>query len=126
MNKYVRTKDGRIIETGDFIDIDFIDIKEYNKLMTEGTICKYNSEEVEIIKQANTPEELCDVFVLISEPLNYHRGFEKLATAKKHFYLKAQANNILKFELKGAIWTDKGLIYVAKMNDQGELEFKNE
>ena len=22
----------------------------------------------------------------------------------------------------GAIWTDKGLIYVAKMNDKGELE----
>ena len=24
--------------------------------------------------------------------------------------------------IKGAIWTDKGLIYVAKMNDKGELE----
>lgn len=25
-------------------------------------------------------------------------------------------------EVYGAIWTDKGLIYVAKMNDKGELE----
>lgn len=25
-------------------------------------------------------------------------------------------------ELYGAIWTNKGLIYVAKMNDKGELE----
>ena len=25
-------------------------------------------------------------------------------------------------EIYGAIWTDKGLIYVAKMNDKGELE----
>ena len=24
-------------------------------------------------------------------------------------------------EIYGAIWTDKGLIYVAKMNDKGEL-----
>jgi hypothetical protein len=25
-------------------------------------------------------------------------------------------------KLYGAIWTDKGLIYVAKMNEKGELE----
>ena len=25
-------------------------------------------------------------------------------------------------DLFGAIWTDKGLIYVAKMNEKGELE----
>ena len=27
-----------------------------------------------------------------------------------------------KYNIYGAIWTDKGLIYVAKMNDKGDLE----
>ena len=27
-----------------------------------------------------------------------------------------------KIQIYGAIWTDKGLIYVAKMNKKGELE----
>ena len=31
-------------------------------------------------------------------------------------------NFVFEGTIKGAIWTDKGLIYVAKMNDKGELE----
>ena len=33
-----------------------------------------------------------------------------------------ELRDICSDRLRGAIWTDKGLIYVAKMNDKGELE----
>ena len=44
-------------------------------------------------------------------------------TAKCQKYdIKTAKKHLEKFEIYGAIWTDKGLIYVAKMNDKGELE----
>ena len=78
---------------------------------------------LEAINQADTIEELCDEFVieeydLISEVLvartmcNSIEDIEKV-TVQKHK---------IKYRVYGAIWTDKGLIYVAKMNEKGELE----
>ena len=69
--------------------------------------------------RADTIEELCDEFVLFYDSeetkpdLTYRGDFNDL-------YFQ----NELKHSAKcyGAIWTDKGLIYVAKMNDKGELE----
>ena len=67
---------------------------------------------------ANTIEELCDTFVFIV-------GEGKLVidsfTKSKEYYNSGKKENMV-FSLYGAIWTDKGLIYVAKMNDKGELE----
>jgi len=65
-----------------------------------------------IIKQANTIEELCSEFVI--------KGTRGL-------YLgiplqECELRNIPITQIYGAIWTDKGLIYVAKMNEKGELE----
>ena len=62
-----------------------------------------------IEKQADTIEELCDEFIGIVG--NMHR--------------QLTGTNIRSWNdhtVYGAIWTDKGLIYVAKMNDKGELE----
>lgn len=88
--KYIRTKDGKIIETPFMTDLD----KPY--------------------KFADTIEELCDEFVF----------FDK--DNKPHY--KSQEGNIwylgaaLYIEtLRYGIFTDKGLIYVAKMNDEGKL-----
>lgn len=61
-------------------------------------------------KQVDTIEELCDEFVVVGG--DYREQFKKLPDTK---YLNL-------FNTYGAIWTDKGLIYVAKMNDEGELE----
>ena len=59
-------------------------------------------------KIADTIEELCDKFVGIC------------GTAK---YKLIRFPPTIKFDaVYGAIWTDKGLIYVAKMNDKGGLE----
>lgn len=62
------------------------------------------------IKQADTIEELCDEFVVVIENKQHLIPRE---------WLKQE---IIVDVLYGAIWTDKGLIYVAKMNEKGELE----
>ena len=68
-------------------------------------------EQIDISLGKNTPradaiEELCDEFVVIVDG--------------KH-YIRVPASNP-NFQTYGAIWTEKGLIYVAKMNEKGELE----
>ena len=82
-------------------------------------------------READTIEELCDEFVLHygdtiqrSVPIpwatyerrddNWQKHKEKLISELKKTERKAI--------VYGAIWTDKGLVYVAKMNDKGELE----
>ena len=64
---------------------------------------------VKDVKEADTIEELCDEYVV--EDRDDFAVFHNLKLAKQ-----------TKGVVYGAIWTDKGLIYVAKMNDKGELE----
>lgn len=71
-----------------------------------------------IVKQADTIEELCDEYCLKGNDgtrLVYNRS--DFIDLKKDIL----ANDGW-VEIYGAIWTDKGLIYVAKMNNKGELE----
>ena len=77
-----------------------------------------------ITKIANSIKELCDEFVVweedyknpISCPLTEKERYEQI----KRTILLGKFGGI-KCWLKLAIWTDKGLIYVAKMNEKGEL-----
>ena len=69
----------------------------------------YDNECI-IIKQADTIEELCDEFVVVIENKPHLIPRE---------WLKQE---IIVDVLYGAIWTEWGLKYVAKMNDKGELE----
>ena len=115
--KYIRTKDGRIIFNHEHLEI------------IDNTLCSMQNDRVWLIiggvdKQADTIEELCDEFrnitygknPEISNPLTYEQAKElKLKDVQRDEF----APN---FKTFGAIWTDKGLIYVAKMNDKGELE----
>ena len=81
-----------------------------------------------IIKQADTIEELCDYVVSMNElcdvpiveELPHEMGNDKHFISNVKFQtLQGQHG---KWWVKLAIATDKGLIYVAKMNDKGELE----
>ena len=111
--KYIRTKDGRIIELP----------KEPTLMKYENVILDLNEIRKgkvghEIIsslieKQADTIEELCDEFVIVGT--NWQQIID-LDSAKHN------AGKHERLKIYGAIWTDKGLIYVAKMNDKGELE----
>lgn len=97
--KYIRTKEGKLCEK----------IKEATPFTIRAKWCKNAIiviEKTNIVKQADTIKELCDEFVVIVEG---------------EHYIRVPAGNP-NFQTYGAIWTGKGLIYVAKMNDKGELE----
>lgn len=97
--KYIRTKDGRIIK--------------HPHPNTEIFTFRY-----EILKTADTIKELCDEFAAT----HGHTG--SYVHYAKSVFKQATIEDFLEqdFEIYGAIWTNKGLIYVAKMNNKGELE----
>ena len=115
--KYIRTKDG-IID----VDKNFLPIQVENNVIYEvfKTWDSMSIRELGIaIKQADTIEELCDEFVIL--PLDQNKK------PIHHFLRTPRIDDISHFIndshiIYGAIWTDKGLIYVAKMNSKGELE----
>ena len=109
---YIRTKDGRIL--------DFDKLNEVSKLSVD------MAEEP--IREAETIEELCDEFIDIIPRENgkaYHDHWEWSVEEKR---FNNDIGESVPFDyfsdntyFRGAIWTDKGLIYVAKMNSDGKL-----
>ena len=114
---YIRTKDGVFEVTKDTKGRKFIVVGKNKTLLDYET---FIHNESDIIDQSENLDELCDEFVI-----EYHNG-------SKIISIHDNTDDFLrehKFEIKsgyiknvyGAIWTDKGLIYVAKMNQKGEL-----
>ena len=101
--KYIRTKDGIYEET-------LVSICELDGI-------KYASDDemcyAEIIKQADILEELFDEFVDI-----YENEKPEIALLSDIMFFESYKTHII----YGAIWTDKGLIFVARMNNEGVLE----
>lgn len=106
--RYIRTKDGKIAEIKENMVVKVSDDAIRLVYKNKPHICVLNGND-DILKQADTIKELCDEFVMISD------GKHKLDIGC-HSYSDE------KIQIYGAIWTDKGLIYVAKMNKKGELE----
>lgn len=109
--KYIRTKNG-IYEVVGFDDECIIPspiIKMNGKL----THCS----DYKNCKQTDTIEELCDEFVVVNLKYNTHRFYDK---TKSDWTLQTYACSPTHI-VYGCIWTDKGLIYVAKMNENGVL-----
>ena len=73
--------------------------------------------------RADEIEKLCDRFVMF---FGGHRKrvtvLSTLDTARLYQKRDKRYNGNCVEKVYGAIWTDKGLIYVAKMNDSGVLE----
>ena len=92
--RYIRTKDG-----------------------IEGVPDYYAKKLIETptLKIADTIEELCDLFVMANKSTNKYKIYACLINANADYMFHCE-------NIYGAIWTDKGLIYVAKMNEEGELE----
>ena len=119
--KYIKTKDGRIIK------FNTSDIKEeiagikYDILgfRLKTTMQFYNLQKEDIVRIADTIEELCDEFVLVDTETGYCGILPKDKEIK---FDKVNMGNAYGRKFYGAIWTDKGLIYVAKMNEKGELK----
>lgn len=107
MNKYIRTKDC---------------IFELNNGLGQTPANVQLALIIENYKQADTIEELCDIYIeqdkkLILHKWNGNKMVIDWSTNQVYSLKELSACNI-----KGAIYTDKGLIYVAKLNDKGELE----
>ena len=105
---YKNKKDGKIAEIKENMVVKVND--DAIRLVYENKphICVLNGND-DILKQADTIKELCDEFVMISY------GKHKLD-------IGCHSYGDEKIQIYGAIWTDKGFIYVAKMNNKGELE----
>ena len=118
--KYIRTKDDKICLL-------------HEDLFTKGVWWVGTKEEVlqfscipsDLGKVAETIEELCDEFVAVGVPFktfviekSLYEG-QGLTLREYIHYLYCQYTNIVVY---GAIWTEWGLKYVAKMNEEGELE----
>lgn len=126
--KYIRTNDG-IYEVVGFDEeciIPSILIKVKNNYLEKRIThcCTYD-----IIKDADTVEELCDEFVgLVKSKSSDFIIMRVIAHSLKELKdsLKTELNGKTYYSkydiIYGAIYTDKGLIYVAKMNENGELE----
>lgn len=108
--KYIRTKDG-------IYDLEKSLFYFFDGCVKVVSHCEQFEENSDNCKATDTIEELCDDFVVI--------GYEKTLRPQiiygqniKKFYQK----NKNTCEIYGAIWTEWGLKYVAKMNEKGELE----
>ena len=100
---FIRTKD-EIIKS---LDADYMcGVKVYHT--EKGMIT-----EKLVLKEADTIEELCDEFIGLE---NYKDGHQLLR------FIPYKCSDYWNGGVYGAIWTDKGLIFVAKMNEKGELE----
>ena len=114
--KYIRTKDGQILEVFNW------EVDEEKQLIYFNTDKGYfDSKDLHPQKQhSDTIEELCDEFVVIGIFENQIGCCCDTFNEAKE--LKDYAELPQKQIIYGAIWTSKGLIYVAKMNEKGELE----
>ena len=167
--KYIRTKDGRILERDktdfgkslqinvyhkktnkiietfncDYVDINTMTYKlvildilkhiefRYHHSIKEMKVISTVFNNDEIIKEADTIEELCEEYIWIwnkSEfPYSTARQYERFSgfgdlERMIRVELNYGKNLNTDYQVYGAIWTDKGLIYVAKVNVKGELE----
>ena len=118
MDRYIRTKDGKIYDTEKYAytwsttDKIGLGISATESLSIPKSL---------IEKPADNIEELCDEAIVIEQ------------WRKKPFVLQVGGNGTplscaralylpRGCIIYGAIWTNEGLIYVAKMNQEGELE----
>lgn len=68
-------------------------------------------------RQSSNLADLCDNFVRIS----HHQYTHRFINSNFHYLKNLHEYEDDEIEIYGCIWTDKGLIYVAKMNDKGKL-----
>ena len=119
---YIRTKDGvyRLVDTY-YMCVDGVETYMYDN----------NGRGVEIrgsqiLAKSENLEELCDEFVLIEHYSDrediYHHYRDKKSFIEDYIGYEHIDIVLRCYTIYGAIWTDKGLIYVAKMNESGELE----
>lgn len=113
--KYIRTKDG-VYELKENMTIENGVYSFFGKIYdtTEKHLFRNDKDLGEFVSQSENLDDLCDEF--IDEEQHY-------IIQNKEIIREIPNNQTLKnHTIYGAIWTSKGLIYVAKMNSEGKLE----
>lgn len=131
--KYIRTEEGifqvgkkNIVEPNNNPNVSiFPNESGYyitRKNQFDGIDFRYVNES-SVIKEGNSILELCDEFVYNNELLcpMYISPKEPLIESWKN-RLDDEFNYKNHKEIYGAIWTERGLIFVAKVNENNELE----
>ena len=123
MSRYIRTRDG--IHSVDAVLLRSGRIR-YSLSNVDNLISKEDLEEI-TIREAKTIEELCDEFVCewFDKEVNRYRHVYcsfKIGQSKELYRRDIPLPANVDFEIYAGIWVNnKGLIYVAKMNENGEL-----
>ena len=103
-NENICKKDNELFEIQRFFQpVDHINYKLLGKIQAE----------------ADTIEELCDCFVVVGKK---HYIWDKQHCLGLTFEQVKQSYSAYDFEIYGAVWREWGLKYVAKMNENGDLE----
>lgn len=114
--KYIRTKDGRIIE--------IIRTEKNSSILITKNGGYFPSEWV--LKQSDTIEELCDGFITFRDNRLYALRSKDYWFAEAYKYALEEYNCYKEdgedIVLIGFIKMDKSLMYVAKMNESGYLQ----
>ena len=115
---YIRTKDGvyELVDTY-YMCVDGVETYMYND---RGRGVEIRGGQ--ILNQSENLEELCDMFVDEETETIFHKHNGYVINWKTNMVYSLKALSESYHSIKGAIYTDKGLIYVAKMNENGDLE----
>ena len=111
--KYLRTNT-EIYATDDLYVCEELNGKPY--ATKDGGWCIYRES---IVEEANTIEELCDAFVCVFADGDHYVSYNssEAIDRKKGLVGVRKVKNCY-----AAIWTDIGLIYVAKLTEKDEWE----
>lgn len=107
--KYIRTKDGIEKVPNDYAN----KLVKCPNLVIGDTIKELCDE---FIFEDSDGHYLCNLCELTDVPIS--SKFDEL----KYWFYHSKEEQYKIRNCYGAIWTDKGLIYVAKLNDKGEFE----
>ena len=118
--KYIRTKDAygkeiialfddRPVEKGGNV----LKFSQKSIVLRKGIVIK--RADFDNSKQADTIEELCDQFVYVTNNGNHYVKNNHEAI---HYFIGEERP----VSYYGAIWTEWGLKFVAKLSDEGKLE----
>ena len=119
--KYVKTKDGKIYDMSNFVESKILNRKPYVSKINGDIIYK-----TWISKKADTIEEICDCIIFVWENFKHNTIFSLEDYTLKNILSTidkgpADLFNTIK-RIYAGIWTEKGLIYVAKLNHRKKLE----
>lgn len=110
--KYIKTKAGEIYDIDDLYICDDLNGKPYGVKDSSWLIYKES-----IVKQADTIEELCDRYIVKKSHYKVYTKYQFGKLKRSHIDKLLDDH----YEIFGCVWTSKGLIYAAKINEKGEL-----